>query len=88
MHSKEQLIQFILDTPPHQLPPVVKSDGCYSLDIVYLGQKYHKVGLGLEEMLEGYWHFVTKCNFHCVRHEDVLRDLPVPAGMAIYPMKN
>lgn len=85
MEARDILISKILNTPPHQLPPIVKSSGCYTLDVVYVGEKYNKVGLSLEEVLQGYWHFVTKCNYKCVRHEDTLRDLPVPAGRAIYP---
>lgn len=84
MESSDILIGKILNTPPFQLPPVVHSQGCYTLDIQYLGQKHHKVGLSLEDVLTSYWHFVTKANYQQKRHEDTLRDIPIPAGTTIY----
>lgn len=81
--SRDVLISRILTTAPNQLPPIVHLDGCFSLDLVYLGKPYHKIGLSLEEVLQGYYEFVTKTNYWNFRNEDARRDLPVPLGASI-----
>jgi hypothetical protein len=77
-----------MNQPPYQLPPIVKGEGCYLLDVRYLGEQLNKTGSSLEEMLESYWRFVRKCNKKNARHEDTLRDLPVKLGRAIYPTQS
>lgn len=58
--NRDVLISQILNNPPYQLPPVIHGNGVFSLDIEYLGEKLYKIGFGLEEVLESYFHFVTK----------------------------
>lgn len=86
--NQDQLISQIINTAPHQLPPVVHAEGCYTLDIEYLGRKYHKIGVSLNEVLKGYWEFVSKINYQNNRHPDSLRDIPVKAGTRLYPVRD
>ena len=83
----KQLITDILNTPPYQLPPVVHSEGCYTLIVTFRGRKLHKVALTPEECLETYYHFVTKVGFQLKPREGPLAELPIPLGTAIYPIK-
>lgn len=88
-HNQDQLISSILNTRPNQLPPVVHAEGCYTLDIEYLGRKHHKIGVSLVEVLQGYWEFVSKTNYIHYRHSgSPLADLPIKAGTKLYPVRD
>lgn len=88
MEHRDVLISRILNTAPYQLPPIVHAGGCYSLQVTYLNRKHHQVGITLDEVLQGYFDFVTKTHyqFHDASKEP-LAVLPVPLGRAIYPIK-
>lgn len=80
-----KVINQILETPPYQLPPVVSQERSYYINIKYLGEKYEKEADSLQEVLEGYLQFVIKNNEAVCKNLDVLREVPVAHGKAIYP---
>lgn len=82
MHSEptDILIAKIMNTPPYQLPPVVKASGCYTLDVEYLGEQIHVTGISLPECLTAYWNHVTKLNWKHPQAGEPLAQLPVKLG--------
>lgn len=78
--NRDILISQILNNPPYQLPPVVHGNGVYSLDIQYMGERFCKIGMGLEEVLQGYFHFVTRTNHLKVNGKESITVLPVRPG--------
>ncbi|PRY90620.1 hypothetical protein [Mongoliibacter ruber] len=89
MKSRDVLIGQIMGTAPYQLPPIVHGQGVYSLDITYLGQNYCKIGVSIEEVLEGYFDFVTKTNWsQGTQRAESITQVPVRPGSNIRQRSN
>jgi hypothetical protein len=78
--NRDILITHILSNAPYQLPPIHAGNGVFSLDVEYLGEKYCKIGYSLEEVLEGYFKWVTKINFIKPHRGDALNRAPIRPG--------
>lgn len=78
--NRDVLISQIMSNPPYQLPPINHGNGVYSLDIQYLGEHFCKVGVGLDEVLQAYFHFVTKVNYKNPRQRENMVVAPVRPG--------
>lgn len=85
MHSEpiDILIARILNTYPYQLPPIVHSSGCYTLDIDYLGHSLQVVAVSLQECLSRYFEHVTMSNYLHRKRNEPLADAPVKPGSFI-----
>jgi hypothetical protein len=77
---RDILISKILNSPPFQLPPVIHVNGCFSLDIQYLGKPLVKIGYCLEECLQAYWDHVSKVNWETTKRKEPLTELPIRLG--------
>jgi hypothetical protein len=82
--NRDTLISQIMANPPYQLPPIVHGNGVYSLDIEYLGQPFCKIGFGLDEVLQAYFHFVTKVNYYHPKKGESMANAPVRPGYKLH----
>lgn len=62
MQNQEVLISMIMNTPPYQLPPVVKQSGTFQLDVVYKASPLHVTGESLHFVLDRYLRHVIAVN--------------------------
>lgn len=81
--NRDVLISQIMSNPPYQLPPISHGNGVYSLDIEYMGEKLCKIGVGLEEVLQAYFHFVTKINYQNSRPRESITVAPIRPGAEV-----
>jgi hypothetical protein len=77
------MIAKIMNTPPYQLPPITHGNGVYQLDIQYLGEEFNKIGFSVEEVMEAYFHFVTKVGYKKRAPADSITQQPVKPGSRI-----
>lgn len=86
--NRDILIAQIMNNAPHQLPPVIHGNGVYSLDIEYAGQKFCKVGITMEEVLEAYFRWVTKIAWISGNGKESISQVPIRPGAKIEYRKN
>lgn len=83
MEHRQDTIDTILSQPPHQLPPVILTGGCYCIDVKYLDKEIHITAFSLEDALTRYLYYVTRANYLITRRIDPLTDAPVRPGSTL-----